>query len=261
VDEDDLDSYMASVEANTAVDTAALKESKKRLYDLKLDKARIERLCQLAKPVAMPEVKRLASVPSNICTGKIGKKQSLKMPIKIAMKPSEPSVVPVSTAAPAGPPKPVAGISSKPVPAGPSKPNKKIKMEIKNMFSKPSTSEEPVILPLQVDVTEIPGAMGSEEEMKDEVPEEVTEGVTEGVITPSDKDSDVKLTEFTSTEPTKPSPSKGKRRRGRKGPTATLTDDIKWDDGDEADPDFVNWVPPKNQSGDGRTSLNDKFGY
>lgn len=33
------------------------------------------------------------------------------------------------------------------------------------------------------------------------------------------------------------------------------------DDVDERDDQYVKWVPPKNQSGDGRSSLNDKYGY
>ena len=30
---------------------------------------------------------------------------------------------------------------------------------------------------------------------------------------------------------------------------------------DESDPKFATWIPPTNQTGDGRTSLNDKYGY
>merc|ERR1712038_2098823 len=29
----------------------------------------------------------------------------------------------------------------------------------------------------------------------------------------------------------------------------------------EQDERYTSWIPPKNQSGDGRTSLNDKYGY
>ena len=32
-------------------------------------------------------------------------------------------------------------------------------------------------------------------------------------------------------------------------------------DYDISDPKYATWLPPANQSGDGRTSLNDKYGY
>ena len=216
-------------------------------------------------------------MPSNICTGKIGKKQALKIPMNIAMKPTAPT--PVSSTSVAAP------LKFTPVPAGPSKPPKKIKMEIKNMFSKP-VSEAEVPQPASDDVTEIPGGFGYEEEMKEEMKEKMKEEMKEDVTEedpnrekvtpepsevediPSSSKTEEKLTEFVTKDETafvnepKPSEPKTRRKRGKKAPAgATLTDDIKWDDSQEASPDFVNWVPPKNQSGDGRTSLNDKFGY
>ena len=53
-------------------------------------------------------------------------------------------------------------------------------------------------------------------------------------------------------------PSK-KRKKKPAVAGATLGEDVKWDD--EYRDDFVNWLPPTGQTGDGRTKLNEKFGY
>lgn len=57
--------------------------------------------------------------------------------------------------------------------------------------------------------------------------------------------------------PPKKSVSKQKKNKKLKGNRMEV--DI--DDVDEREDQYVGWVPPKNQSGDGRSSLNDKYGY
>ena len=47
---------------------------------------------------------------------------------------------------------------------------------------------------------------------------------------------------------------------GRKNKRAgTLSEAVKWDDDEDAG--LVSWTPPTGQTGDGRTKLNEKFGY
>ena len=54
---------------------------------------------------------------------------------------------------------------------------------------------------------------------------------------------------------------KAKKKRPSKKPThtATMSDSVMWDD--TPDDSFVNWTPPTGQKGDGKTKLNQKYGY
>uniref|UniRef100_T1GMY0 Uncharacterized protein n=1 Tax=Megaselia scalaris TaxID=36166 RepID=T1GMY0_MEGSC len=67
-------------------------------------------------------------------------------------------------------------------------------------------------------------------------------------LTPSDPKKDLE----------KVSPKKAsKPRRNKKSKSRN---DVDMDDVEERDDQYVGWVPPQNQSGDGRSSLNDKYG-
>lgn len=56
--------------------------------------------------------------------------------------------------------------------------------------------------------------------------------------------------------PRKPASKHKKNKKSRGNRMEVDIDDI-----DERDDQYVGWVPPKNQSGDGMSSLNDKYGY
>lgn len=60
-------------------------------------------------------------------------------------------------------------------------------------------------------------------------------------------------------EKPRPKKSASKHKRNKKSKGNRMEVDI--DDVDEREDQYVGWVPPKNQSGDGRSSLNDKYGY
>ena len=58
----------------TSIFTGALREMKKKLHDLKLDRVKLEKLCEMSKPIALPEVSffdffkfvHLSDFPSNL---------------------------------------------------------------------------------------------------------------------------------------------------------------------------------------------------
>ena len=57
-------------------------------------------------------------------------------------------------------------------------------------------------------------------------------------------------------------PKPAKKKRPRKREEIKIGDEEKVvGEYDVSDPKYATWIPPTNQSGDGRTSLNDKYGY
>eukprot|EP00116_Pleurobrachia_bachei_P003515 sb/3463777/ len=243
---EDLDEFMANVSANT-IDSGTLREAKKRLFDLKEKRAKLERLCEMSKPVALPEARKLTSVPTNIMTGRVG---------KISL-PSRPTPPPSKT--PAGP--------SLPAPSSKITMNiglKKKTEETVGKEDKPSTT--PVIETPSIPISSFESSSGASDEQSDSYQEPVPEDVDQSAVkqdlsSPSESvkhdpsSESMKRDPSTETLSTKPS----KKRKKKPAVTATLGEDVKWDD--EYRDDFVNWMPPTGQTGDGRTKLNEKFGY
>ncbi|XP_066991440.2 kanadaptin [Anabrus simplex] len=58
-----------------------------------------------------------------------------------------------------------------------------------------------------------------------------------------------------------PSEKRRKRNRGKASRIKAESEKNFVDDYDASDPAYSMWVPPEDQSGDGRTKLNDKYGY
>ena len=55
---------------------------------------------------------------------------------------------------------------------------------------------------------------------------------------------------------------KKRKRKTNNKDEKTLADNVKIPgDYDNSDPKYATWLPPTNQSGDGKTALNDKYGY
>ncbi|XP_065081408.1 kanadaptin [Ochlerotatus camptorhynchus] len=81
--------------------------------------------------------------------------------------------------------------------------------------------------------------------------------------TPGREDSDKKRKSETECEDPATSSSSGKKKRNRNRGRERNRDNVDFDDADELQSEEKNieWVPPQNQTGDGRTSLNEKFGY
>ena len=83
--------------------------------------------------------------------------------------------------------------------------------------------------------------------------------------------TDQTIEENTVEDSDEPLPKKPKKRRPKKYTKYENDKDDKNKDSDDdnkvegdydiSDPKVATWLPPTNQTGDGRTSLNDKYGY
>lgn len=130
-------------------------------------------------------------------------------------------------------------------------PNKKIKIALKSSVK---------TVELDQNVEQIEGVISKKDSEPDQ-PVSEPEPISEITSEPADNNTESKSEPTSST--TKPKPRRSKNRPRMK-PIGTLSEDIKWEDsqGDgKHDVNFVNWQPPEGQTGDGRTKLNEKYGY
>ena len=188
-------------------------------------------------------MKKLTKVPSNICTGRIKGDNSGKR--KLAPSSREES-------------------NGKPI-------QEKVNPIPK---SKSETVEKTNINKIKIDLSKPKIAKGGEEEKRSLADAFDTDGKPEPIkelYIPKNDDSDEELEMGSSTmgsdteQPTaKPIITQKKRKRNKRNsgykPAPTLSEEVKWDD-DIQDENFVSWTPPVGQTGDGRTKLNDKYGY
>lgn len=141
-------------------------------------------------------------------------------------------------------------------------------------IEKPSQQEESTVQLKEIQTVSenISEQMEMEKEEK-ELPEEKEENIPVSLQNEPLKNTDeiaskeipveIVKENFTPSDPKKDlekvSPKKAsKPRRNKKSKSRN---DVDMDDVEERDDQYVGWVPPQNQSGDGRSSLNDKYGY
>ena len=146
-------------------------------------------------------------------------------------------------------------------------------MSLKSRQPTENTEKPETILPMSEQKSDSTAGEGADQEsrLSSEKITEITEfsAVTEpevidtGVSGPSDNTPD--SSENVAADSTARSPKQFKKPPKKKAKKSvpqnpTLLDNVNWDD-DVNDENFVNWTPPVGQSGDGKTKLNDKFGY
>eukprot|EP00116_Pleurobrachia_bachei_P010810 sb/3471072/ len=170
-------------------------------------------------------------------------------------------------------------------PAGPSlpAPSSKITMNIglKKKIEETAVKEDkpsatPVIETPSIPISSFESSSGATDEQSDSYQEPVPEDIDQSAMKCEPSTESVKQDPSSTSEGVKrePSPESVKRdpssealstkpsKKRKKKPAITaptLGEDVKWDD--EYRDDFVNWMPPTGQTGDGRTKLNEKFGY
>ncbi|XP_064621223.1 kanadaptin-like [Lineus longissimus] len=238
---DDLDAYMSSIKSG-AMDKSMRMKLKARLFELKQEEQKLTRLVNVAKPASLPQL-----VKSDV----------KKVP------PSSGS----STAPTAHKPLPMFGKMKGPTGPGPRKvgPVGPPKLEVSAVPESDSVVEEDE----ESDPDEEPIKQADDAKMKKESDKEaenttMKKDISPAPVTEMDSSPSMKKSKilYLGKKPElKPSnalkrtliPGMDKKIEKKKSKPAV--------EYDESDPDYAVWMPPKDQSGDGKTSLNDKYGY
>ncbi|KAM8834410.1 kanadaptin [Synchiropus picturatus] len=254
--DDPLDAFMTAVRSETAMDAVERKKLHLHVADLRKDAQRLRKLVELTRPAELPSL-----LPSGSGESEKPKKA---LPLFGAMKGGSKFKLKTGT------------IGKLP----PKRPN--LPAELFNMKELPPGGEE----------EEEEEEEEEDEKMEAEKKEESPEVCEESNMDPEDSSISISnAAQETEASPppvrTEPSPPKSKHKsevcsersdaapapsstgtkgeahskttkktKGQSRPPALLSKQYPDDD-----PDYCVWVPPAGQSGDGRTHLNDKFGY
>ena len=256
-DDEDLDAYMAVLERSADCSKEEVAKLKIQLSELTCESRKLERLIEIARPAKMPELKSSNSEssvkikPGSILIGKMFGKGVRKM------KP----IIPNS--------------NTKALPNAilPAKVEAVAKNTIPVHFDKQKEEKTSVLL---IPQRKIPEGDKESQTLSSLKIETLNQGVKSSSNTPtmipSEHDNQNTTTsvcnthteKYKNSEQVKPISSK-KQRKNNKSIRNVLEENIRsgkpYEEVSEHDERYSTWLPPKNQIGDGKTSLNDKYGY
>ncbi|XP_076463473.1 kanadaptin-like [Babylonia areolata] len=289
-EDDALDAYMTAIKAGV-MDTKTRLSLKRELLSLRTEEQRLRRLVNLARPADMPELKKLESglkkpIASATGTGNEKKKTTASSGIASGMRkigvakaPKTPLPLPVvdpvqsrednfqeeeeeededgdtpvdKTVKPATSATSAASRLTHDDSASQSSTSKKSNSITPSCASETVEKEE--------DSRQKPSVLASIKELASKtVPlkgaEKDRDSVVKGPALPLSATAARKQEEENlSSVNTEPAPVKKKKKTAPPRKPKKV-------DYDDSDPNYAMWMPPQGQSGDGRTSLNDKLGY
>ena len=206
-------------------------------------------------------MKRLAAVPSNITTGKVGK-------VSVSKRTPSSTSTETKSVQPAKRIKIELSLKSEQSPATSELSNPSAESSKADSDSSKTGNSETISSPQKISkITEFSSSnethvdSSSSQKTMDPITHEFSDQDREQISkskTISDQESVNKETASKPSEKQKKAPKKKAKKTTPQN--ATLSENVQWDD-DIHDENFVNWTPPVGQSGDGRTKLNEKFGY
>ncbi|KAK7104376.1 kanadaptin-like [Littorina saxatilis] len=275
-EEDALDAYMSAIKAGV-MDTKTRLSLKRELLSLRTEEQRLRKLVNLAKPADMPELKKLESgakkataAAAAVLAGvrKIGVAKGPKKPLPLPVaepmqmcegefteeveEDEEDDTKAASLASTSAKPttqqhtkdtlKDSSSSTEKPLPGKPSE-SKVSRTEKSERSPEKSGGESPATIPPQA--AERPHVVKQKEKKKDIQ--------VRGPALASDVEMQVSAGPKDPAELKPEAPPAAKRKRKMQAPKKV--------EYDASNPDYAMWMPPQNQSGDGRTSLNEKLGY
>ncbi|XP_040917335.1 kanadaptin isoform X2 [Toxotes jaculatrix] len=244
--EDPLDAFMTAVRSEAAMDAVERRKLHVHVADLRKDAQRLRKLVELTRPAQMPSL-----LPS----GSSGSEKPKKtLPLFGAMKGGSKFKLKTGTIGklpPKRPNLPAELFNMKELPPGGEEEEEEEEKE-EEKAAAPAAAEKnednddkqcTSIAESNVDSEESSASICAPSEQRRQQPEQ----------SPEPKESKAEGDREPAADP---SPKKKKKVMGPSRPPVQLSGQYP-----EDDPDYSVWVPPAGQTGDGRTHLNDKYGY
>ncbi|XP_053444413.1 kanadaptin [Nycticebus coucang] len=262
--QDSLDAFMSEMKSGSALDGVSRKKLHLRTFELRKEQQRLKGLIKIVKPAEIPELKKTESQT----TDAENKAKKLTLPLFGAMKGGSKFKLKTGTVGklpPKRPELPPALLRMKDEPEveeeeEEEEEEEKEQEEVEKKKAEDGSSRPQLeIEPEAAQETKPPSEVThSKEKQTHENMSQLSQG---------EQKKDYQEINKTSSSLEEPSASKneyeGSRDELKKkkfcGPSKLpVTLSSKYPDDD---PDYCVWVPPEGQSGDGRTHLNDKYGY
>ncbi|XP_069464837.1 kanadaptin isoform X2 [Ambystoma mexicanum] len=231
--QDSLDAFMKEIRSGDALDTVTRKKLNLQSLQLKKEQRRLEVLIKIVKPTALPELKPQDNT---------GKPKKLSLPLFGAMKGGK--KFKLKTGA----------IGNLP----PQRTNLPVSLfDMKGGGSEPEEEEEEDEVEEERDAQEIAGRIQNSE-MDLEAKQDL-----EQRHSPCPRSTNMSVCQNATSESNskqcepKVMPVRKKKMHGPSRPPRNILSTTYPED----DPDYCVWTPPAGQSGDGKTHLNEKYGY
>ncbi|KAM4625918.1 kanadaptin [Polymixia lowei] len=269
--EDPLDAFMTAVQSEAAVDAVERRKLHVHLADLRKEAQRLRKLVELTRPVQMPSLQP-RSGPSD------PQKPKKALPLFGAMKGGSKFKLKTGTIGklpPKRPNLPTELFNMKELPPGGEEEEEEegeeaVEKNENNIAERGSTADSDAEPQQSSNCsspessspghrTEQPARSPESKEHKPRRDEESVKGATQGPHQSVKKaQAPSHLVEGEEEPVATPSPKRSGKKKaiGPSRPPASLSGQYP-----EDDPDYCVWVPPSGQTGDGRTHLNDKYGY
>ncbi|XP_038584170.1 kanadaptin [Micropterus salmoides] len=275
--EDPLDAFMTAVRSEAAMDAVARRKLHMRVADLRKDAQRLRKLVELTRPAQMP-----ALLPSGSSEPEKPKKT---LPLFGAMKGGSKFKLKTGTIGklpPKRPNLPAELFNMKELPPGAEEEEEEEEEEQDAEKNEDNDDEEcPTITETNLDSEESSVSMSQEsapsgrqrpqpapsQEPKEQshkqrrgedspaAAEQIPQRSSNKAVAPSSVESKAEGDTELAAEPS-PRQNVKKKMMGPSKPPVQLSGQYP-----EDDPDYCVWMPPSGQTGDGRTHLNDKYGY
>ncbi|XP_036449477.1 kanadaptin [Colossoma macropomum] len=273
--EDPLDAFMSAVRSQAALDGVERKKLHLHVAELKKESQRLHKLIELTRPTQLPSLQSMHSSQSSDPE----KPKKLALPLFGAMKGGSKFKLKTGTIGklpPKRPNLPPELFNMKELPAGAEEEEEEEEVEEdgKKQGEVEEESEDQKIGSTEIDMEddqsdergykEDSNTRQQTEDACSPTPKEIEDSLRQTVKKPSsyvkEKAKSVHPTEGFTSPPQGEDPEKkkksGKKMIGPSRPPSTVSKQYP-----EDDPDYCVWVPPAGQTGDGRTHLNDKYGY